>query len=393
MSSQDPPSGAENLVVYSNDPVARFLIARMRLTPVSFALITLFVMLILHVGVSAYFGVLTGHSGGVRGFLDDPAGMIIYLVAFPATSGYYLWISQRPKEIISRGLVDLDINCNESQLEQEGCSDKKSDTCDGSFSRNWNDKMWPRYAHSYWLRVSILVVLLSFVVAKLTDLGGPGNRAQVSQVWAIVSDISILIGWYFICMIVARELVTIQNLRWLFGQHDLRLYPLHPDKCGGLSPVSRYAMAFTYYIALAGLTISFIAFDKIQLGQFATQYFLHVAILAYLALAFACFFLPLDAAHDAMSKAKNEWLLRLSREFQDKYERAQGSSFASENGLHRTMEEIEQIQRLYRLTDEFPVWPFDTLTLRRFVATVAASLSPILISMVSVLIRRVFGLP
>jgi len=38
---------------------------------------------------------------------------------------------------------------------------------------------------------------------------------------------------------------------------------------------------------------------------------------------------------------------------------------------------------LHELTEAFPVWPFDTATLRRFAVTVAAPLIPLLIEWVA----------
>jgi hypothetical protein len=201
--------------------------------------------------------------------------------------------------------------------------------------------------------------------------------------YLVIKTVEIVLGWYAVCMIVARELATIQILRNMFKRYQVKLYPLHPDRCGGLLAINEYALNFTYFIAVAGIGLSLIGYLQVRADRFWSDTLLQFALGSYVFLGVFCFFAPLDAAHDAMKESKERWLMEISKQFQRAYESAQRVLRASGSRLRSNVERIQQLQEIYELTDEFPVWPFDTKTLRRFGTTILTSLSPLIASLIA----------
>jgi hypothetical protein len=187
-------------------------------------------------------------------------------------------------------------------------------------------------------------------------------------------------GWYAICQIVARQVATIVGLRRLFRRFEVAAQPLHPDRCGGLRAINAYAVRFTYVIAAAGLAVGLIAYVTLRReGALAPDVLLWIAV--YVALALVCFFLPPWTAHAAMAEAKHKLLRDISAQFQRAYATMTAHLAGDPGELQATIDRIQSLHALYQLADTFPVWPFDTATLRRFVAIVSAPLAPLAIEL------------
>lgn len=57
------------------------------------------------------------------------------------------------------------------------------------------------------------------------------------------------------------------------------------------------------------------------------------------------------------------------------------------------MQKIERLQRFFDLTNQFPVWPFDALIIRKYVLSISTPIFPILIKLIQwggmLLLKRV----
>jgi hypothetical protein len=185
-------------------------------------------------------------------------------------------------------------------------------------------------------------------------------------------------GWYAICQIVARQTVTILGLLRVFRHFRVLSHPLHPDRCGGLRAINNYAVRFTYIIAVGGIGVGLISYVTVR-REGALSIDTAVWVGVYVVLALFCFFLPPWTAHSAMAEAKHGLLLDISREFQREYARTTAYMASGGGELKESVDRIQSFQALYQLADTFPVWPFDTATLRRFAVTITAPLVPLLI--------------
>lgn len=187
--------------------------------------------------------------------------------------------------------------------------------------------------------------------------------------------VSWIVAWYLLAMAVIEELQLIILLRAYFRSPGLELHPLHPDRCGGLGPLNRHALAFSYFIGVCAFGLGLLTFLSIHEGRFPHEYTLHAGIALYVIGAPLLFFATLGSAHRAMLAARAQLLGSIGTQFQAAYQTLQTSLSESPHTLHASVEHLDELKRLYRTTERFPVWPFDWSHLRRFGLSVG---SPIL---------------
>jgi hypothetical protein len=195
----------------------------------------------------------------------------------------------------------------------------------------------------------------------------PASKLYAEMKLAIVIPVSFML-W----MILSRIIATIRMLDQLFQHSNLQLNPLHPDRCGGLGPLNRYAQTLISFIAVIGLGLVVIAVPRILTENYTQQPMLQIAIISYLVLAPYCFFGTLGTAHRAMLRARDGLLLRISDEFLVRYrETLKG---LKENGeiSEAQLASLQRFSRLHEITEAFPVWPFDAASIRRFAAAFVA---------------------
>ncbi len=88
-----------------------------------------------------------------------------------------------------------------------------------------------------------------------------------------------------------------------------------------------------------------------------------------------------------MSRAKEELLREIARQFHADYSQIHSSLTGDAETLKKGAEKIKELRAFYSLTNEFPVWPFDVQTFRRFLLTVPAPFLPLLIGILRKLIE------
>ena len=71
----------------------------------------------------------------------------------------------------------------------------------------------------------------------------------------------------------------------------------------------------------------------------------------------------------------------------DEYQIAHEALSGKADALKDDVGKIQQLQALYDLTDKFPVWPFDTQTLTRFLAALTSPFIPIVVGLIADFVR------
>jgi hypothetical protein len=93
-----------------------------------------------------------------------------------------------------------------------------------------------------------------------------------------------------------------------------------------------------------------------------------------------------------MKRAKEGLLHEIARQFQTDYSQIRTSLTGDAETLKTGSEKIKELRAFYTLTDEFPVWPFDVQTFRRFLLTVPAPLLPLIPKLIEALLKK-WGVP
>ncbi len=347
----------ERLYVYRTDPLARLLIGRLRLTPLSLALI----MGTLMFGIQALVAQATGQLLSAPdhvGFLQDPGSLIYTLFFNPVLAGFYLWGANAISDLLS----------HLQRSEVVDISDEDAAIVERMYGRPWR----------LLLALTVAPVVGAIYAVARSDVKGWAGNTLASRVVTIAGFTA---GTYAGTMLIMALLLNVLILRQIFRGKELRVHPLHPDRCGGLRPLSTYSLKTAYLVAIFGLMLGMTEYRYITTGIIGKYWVLQLAIPAYVVGSAIAFFAPISTAHAGMARAKERLLHDIACQFQADYLAARSTLGGSPGGLKDGIDKIEELQTLYDVTTHFPVWPFDVQTLRRFAASIAAPFIPPIIGL------------
>ena len=323
-------------------------------------------------------------------------------VVWAAYIGLPLWASDAWHEVLAQGLViekepPQDLLSGDTGAASRGPVEGHGTTAPQISAAQVMREVEPLFADVRWTVASALVAIGVCLMYSWAVIG-PNHDVLHPSTWMVkwpkpvherVRDTNLFVavmlpvwamGWYAVCRIASCHLLMMVSVYRVFGWGDtwpgayqLRVRPLHPDRCGGLAPLGRYALRFAYVLA-AFATAMFALL--ILMGRLDAVVI--VLALAYVVFAPALFFGFLAFAHAPMAESRKTLLDRISRKFEAEF-------WALRDGLERgdswrgAADRVEELDRLHSLADRFPVWPFDTVSVRRFLLTVAAPITPVLL--------------
>ena len=365
---------------FDADPLAHLLIRRLRInTPRMFVLaesVQLFTagflaLLLLITGAKSHqvFSNVLGWGGPHRFW----SSLFFTFVLTPSVWMSYVWIhlagERMFRELIHRGTIK---DSNEALHELIGAG--------GRIRRIFSSRLW--------LLASVLISTL-VAVLFLSGFTGPLAVKQDKWTWFVVfvNLPAWWVGWYMVCQIAVRQVCSISGLRVLFTRRRLVVHPLHPDRCGGLGPLNEYALGFAYVLAIFALSIAILSLINLGTQGILLDPVGYFLIAAYLIGAPLTFFGSVGLAHGPMKQARDELLARISNRFMSDYEALQSRLDTRSDDLRGLREKVDELKKLHDLTVAFPVWPFDTKNVRRFLGALGAPLVPIGISAASEMFR------
>ena len=352
---------------YRADPVARLLLDHWRFTPISLGLFSSAVTAAFYLLVALLSNTLVLDSG--QGLLQDWLPWFWVLGFNPVVAGYYLWAV--------RAIVGLIYNLERSDVVD--VSQEEIEQVSRLYQQPWR----------VWLALLIAVSQsLFFLISRSNLKNWTGSGLLPALAGAIVSLVMVYMGSRLTLILITN----VQVLHRVLGNRKLNINPLHPDGCGGLRPLSRYALNTAYLAAIFGVMIGLIEYQFITQGLAGINSPLHLLIVLYVVVSLACFFGPLLAAHQGMREAKERLLGAIAKQFQEDYARIQSSLHADAETLKKESAKIQELRSFYTLTNEFPVWPFDVKTLRSYLLSVTTPLIPPLIGIVQKLLSNALNL-
>ena len=348
----------------NTDPLASLIRDGLNWSPKRYCFVILAINLVIDFSLALYFKTFITFSGP-PGLFQDPTTLLVDFVMMPVIGAYYIWSTVR----IGPLLQDL-------YASKVIPSDAKIDKIVQELKQTLRSKK--ALAASIFSSVSITLILIGTFLNwyPWPPIKGFYDHANIliwlkSPIW--------LVTMYGLSFGLFNIATTIYILRRIFRGHSMNISPWHPDRCGGLKGISNYSMTLGYAIAVIGLTLSVQIIQEIRSDTFGSSYLTWVGLVMYILLSPMIFFLPLGTAHDAMIRAKKSHLLVLSKQFDIHYKRI-ADSLANDNGeIESSVMRIEALQTLYKITDDFTIWPFDVVNLRRFLTITLAPLLPALV--------------
>lgn len=368
----------ENLrfLFYKADPFTRLVREKISLSPGNATIIISAILNTPIILLAFVYNIWIGESGAT-GLLNDYGWWIYQLIGVPAMLFFFLGMPDRVYDV----LIGLKNNRVIEPKKKNRKEDKKFNEFITRFAQ--------AYAMPIWGGIAIIVVFLFMLFAAI-----PEHRLFTG--WQTKNNIIFIyheIFWFLIFLMAAMAIVkTILAIFWfnkLFREFQADVRVLHPDGAGGLSPLGNFSVKIGYMIGLLGFLVIVVIWSQSTylLADKNFSLLVNPAIItlafAYLVLAPIVFFAPIGSAHSAMKKAKNDFIISISDQFENDFERLQFLLNKDGVELKEALEKIEHLQKIHGMVLRFPIWPFNTASLVRFFSSV---FSPIILSVLPSLI-------
>jgi len=382
---------------YRRDPFLRFTYAILPKHgfpyPYNCFIITIILAAIL-VPLGYHYGILWVEEGEIAGFVQSTTALILFPI-LPVTFYLMYRIYNCFFDLFSSELRNV---VDEEKLKE--LMGRDSTSKDGTKNHEEYDtflgfsffSMSSKKVRGFSLLFASGAVLYNVIYLLLQEK--PWVYVKLGPVEDIVWFVPFTAVWvvmFFVIVTVSWHLLAIVRTMRRFCMLPLKIRPLHPDRAGGLKPLSSLALRLDW-ICLLGIFV--IGYAVFIVGHEANSLLLITFYILIAIMIIVLFFFPLARAHDVMQSEKQKLLQELSqahrhfhmelvdflqtREYQlRKLGRADEQRFligTPESTLVWPFDEetiqgqvifdnLEKIEELYRKTEKMPVWPFDTATI------------------------------
>jgi hypothetical protein len=236
-----------------------------------------------------------------------------------------------------------------------------------------------------WRKIlSVLGAIIFGTIFFISRLNITNNWSSSGLIPKLSSTISVMIGGYMTSIIALTLIMNVWALGKALSSKKFRLNPLHPDHCGGLSPLSKYSLMTAYLAIIAGAFLGLVQYILLAQNLAQQYWYIFLSTPLYIIWTLTSFFAPLTTAHIQMQEAKREKLSEIAEQFREEYGVTLAGLHKHSDELKQGMEKIKQLQELYEVTQKFPDWPFDAVTLRRFLLALT---TPIAAPIISILVQ------
>lgn len=310
----------------------------------------------------------------VNAFIGDPSVLIYYLIQF---------------QFINRFLAGLENNKIIKGVKPETIQKFGESYSFSVFvkdlDRLLNSKMlvWFGFA----LSLIFTFIALPFYLS--------GNDWRLSNLISLVAFevFWTIIQWLFAIFFLRLVIFSLWLVN-LFKRFDVNLYPKHPDKAGGLKPLSQYILNMTSVLLFLGAQLSlnqlWTGYQKLRvLGFYVWTPDIIIPWIIYLFLFPSIFVIPTYYAHQALQKAKDDELLKISNQFDNDYYKFNRQLKVRRGAFRAQAKKLAELDNVYKLVESSTTWPFNVNSLVSFFATI---LFPLMFTIISdSIIRLIFG--
>ena len=338
--------------VYCSDTLAYLIAERLHLSPITTGLFSIPFVTVLYLFTALVSNTLWSTLEQV-GLLQDWIPWIATILINPVVLGYYLWSFQAINNVI-QNLIESDIvEIDELEIE----------------------KIVTAIYFEKWRNILALVSAIGFSIFVFV------TQTRLDKSWTgsgLLPNLSVTLATFIVVYagskLVLNQISNIQILHRILRRKQLNLNPLHPDRCGGLRPLSNYSIKTAYLVAILGAWVGIVGYQIITQGSRQDYWYVGLIVVLYVSISVACFFGPLLTAHRGMQKAKESLLHDISQQFLVDYLQIRNNLKEDAETLKKRTEKIIELRAFYTITDEFPVWPFDIQTFRRYLLTIPTPL-------------------
>ena len=378
-----PQKETVKLVLWDKEPLMRLLAGK--LTPVSLG-ICFFVCISLPLCILA--------SMYQPGFIGNVSWSITIVFLFPFLVGLgFKYYEEVPK------LFD--------HLLEDVVEDTPNDKKIGFYK--WLNARFNNYAWTILILIFSLSLILFFFYQKQSScvegwmIGGDllyfgpkdvTNRCGFTGVGLFAAILQFVIGYWFVNL-AFRAAICYWGLYEFFNSKkkwnfQIRISPLHPDRCCGLGRIGDVAMLFNVIMFIIGIYVSLTVLDKILIQKSAPLDDITIPLYlgGYVLIAPVLFFLPLGSARRKMKKAKIEFLRPISERCEQLAKISSVDTSKESSEAVGAFFEMDKLRN--QLEKEIPVWPFDFRSFLKFSGAIVFPVVPVIITLLTEFGRRLF---
>jgi hypothetical protein len=220
------------------------------------------------------------------------------------------------------------------------------------------------------LGVGGAIAYFNFVIFSPQDVGHWMSRNDQLNPVGLVYLFGLFFLYCFLTVYVIRNVFTAFLFVNIVRHAEIHILPMHPDKSGGLRPLAEIGLRNQYVVMLLGVnlvTAVTVAYVFLEPPDLIVPLFT-AAVTAYLIMGPLVFVAPLLPFRQAMVAAKT----RLSTEVAQRIrlELNQLHTKLPSGAITKDEEDFfERLQKMARVIDELPAWPFDASTARKFLVS------------------------
>lgn len=182
--------------------------------------------------------------------------------------------------------------------------------------------------------------------------------------------------YYSLTLCILRIVATFFVLKKFF-RFSANIQPLHPDSCGGLSPLGSLSMRLNVGAFMFGIVSVLGVIANTSQYNLSLVHPMNLAVItAYIAGATVAFFLPLYSAHRRMTEAKYHTVQIINQRFEQINKELLAELADSREVNESKINQMEALRKVHEIASNMPVYPFNLKTVSSFVGSV---LTPLLI--------------
>ena len=148
-------------------------------------------------------------------------------------------------------------------------------------------------------------------------------------------------------------------IRELFKEFEVDIRPFHPDKIGGLKPITQIVVNINLFVFAAGIGLIFVYISYLR----ERWPHLWCIFAGYIIISTVLFFYPLSGTRESMkkntfSKTLNQEYTKVFKEFKEG-----GIRPCDEYLSEEYLSQVKALRDFYDQAKEMPVWPFELIEL------------------------------
>lgn len=220
------------------------------------------------------------------------------------------------------------------------------------------------------LILSIILLIDSIISYNLNGLNTWNSTTLkgINLTSSIDIFITFLFFYFFFALLIRMSLTFFVIHKFLNG--NLNVQPLHPDNCGGLSPLGEFALRISWAGIIVGFPVLLLMYGNYRNNIPHYQLTNIMNIVGYVLALTIVFFLPLLGARKSMREAKIKELNIINNIFQKERKIALKNINKSNPTNEIKISNLENLIKLHDIANSMPVWPFNSRNIIRFLSSV-----------------------